>query len=198
MSKNFISNAFEIERLKGGYWGRLAKNWFIENNKGQKLFAYGGLFANKYYLVDSDEAEFRLLKKIIKLRQTTFWPIVLFVVVTGPSFWGQWQVFLIFLFIIWLLSAITKAILFENEIKKMQKVDQQLTIRDRFLNLAKINTESYLKSAVIAGVGFVAVGFFNLKVSPKSSFASIFCISFFGIAGVVWGYVLYLKKNNNL
>ncbi|MEI8344512.1 MAG: hypothetical protein WCG06_00395 [Candidatus Omnitrophota bacterium] len=86
----------EIAKLSRGWFGWVTSGYITKNCKGQKIFHFNNWFKEVYYLIESDEVEILLRKKLVRAHIVTVLIMIAAIPVATQDFFHQVFIFLVF------------------------------------------------------------------------------------------------------
>jgi hypothetical protein len=181
------------------YFSYIAEQSFKTTEDGKRLFYRGGPWSKPYVIPDA-ETEAALLR-----RQTIFLRCSLGPIIFGqPIVFGIWPklmyqpaIFLGYLSVTMALVGFANWLTHRHSISGLQRLEHRLPLRSFYQGMADKHSAGALTLGFVGSLLFVCVGYMILARQLSSAkFIGWFCICFFALCALAWGYAIMLKRSS--
>ena len=176
------------------YFTYIAEQSFKTSETGERLFYRGGVWSRPYIVPDAETEERLYWKQVWMLRFTLGSMIVgqPFLFILYPQVLNEPYWFFAYLFAVMAVSWVIGLVVFTRDLKSLKQASDRLRPRSFFGQMAKKHSRAALTWGFLGSLLFVATGILMWTAKVNQA-AALFCIGFFGLCAIAWGYAFYLK-----
>ena len=182
------------------YFSYIAEHAFKTAEDGKRLFYRSGPWSRPYVIPDA-ETEALLLKRQTTLMRCTLGPLIVgqpFLFAIWPKVIVQPAVLFGYMIVVMALFGLAGWLAHRRLVSGLQRLEHRLSLRRFYQSMADRHSAGGLVLGFIGSILFVLCGYWILSRPVSSGFGSAhlvawFCIVFFALCALAWGYALSLK-----